>query len=85
MFPEITRDDVFRLETRRLWLRWPRAKDAAQHAAIVAHRDVAEMTSRIPHPLPPGCVDQWILDVGSPTPPASPSPSPSPWLASGGT
>ena len=25
MFPEIIRDDVFRLETRRLWLRWPRA------------------------------------------------------------
>jgi RimJ/RimL family protein N-acetyltransferase len=23
MFPEIFRDEVFRLETRRLWLRWP--------------------------------------------------------------
>ena len=23
MFPEITREDVFRLETRSLWLRWP--------------------------------------------------------------
>ena len=29
MFPDLTRDDVFRLETRRLWLRWPRAADAA--------------------------------------------------------
>lgn len=28
MFPEITREDVFRLETRRLWLRWPTAADA---------------------------------------------------------
>ena len=28
MFPELTRDDVFRLETRRLWLRWPRMADA---------------------------------------------------------
>ena len=28
MFPEITRDDIFRLETERLWLRWPRAADA---------------------------------------------------------
>ena len=27
MFPEISRDDVFRLETRRLWLRWPQAAD----------------------------------------------------------
>ena len=23
MFPDIARDDVFRLETKRLWLRWP--------------------------------------------------------------
>ena len=23
MFPDLTRDDVFRLETRRLWLRTP--------------------------------------------------------------
>ena len=29
MFPEISRDDVFRLETRNLWLRWPVAADAA--------------------------------------------------------
>ncbi len=27
MFPEITREDVFRLETRRLWLRWPEIAD----------------------------------------------------------
>lgn len=29
MFPELTRDDVFRLETRRLWLRWTRMADAS--------------------------------------------------------
>ena len=28
MFPEISREDIFRLETRRLWLRWPQAADA---------------------------------------------------------
>ena len=28
MFPDITRDNVFRLETRRLWLRWPSGSDA---------------------------------------------------------
>ena len=28
MFPEIAKDDVFRIETRRLWLRWPRLADA---------------------------------------------------------
>jgi RimJ/RimL family protein N-acetyltransferase len=27
MFPDLFRDDVFRLETRHLWLRWPRLKD----------------------------------------------------------
>lgn len=63
MFPEITRDDVFRLETRRLWLRWPRARDAAAHAAIASRREVAEMTSQIPHPLPPGNTDQWVVDA----------------------
>ena len=34
MFPDLLRDDVFRLETRRLWLRWPRAADAALIAAF---------------------------------------------------
>lgn len=28
MFPDIVREDVFRLETRRLWLRWPFSADA---------------------------------------------------------
>ena len=30
MFPDLARDDVFRLETQRLWLRWPRISDAAE-------------------------------------------------------
>ncbi len=29
MFPEISREDIFRLETRRLWLRCPQASDVA--------------------------------------------------------
>ena len=29
MFPEISREDIFRLETRRLWLRCPQALDVA--------------------------------------------------------
>ena len=28
MFPDMTREDVFRLETRHLWLRWPLEADA---------------------------------------------------------
>ena len=38
MFPELTRDDVFRIETARLWLRWPRAKDVPAFARIGARR-----------------------------------------------
>ena len=47
MFPCLTRDDVFRLETRRLWLRWPKAADAA---ALAANRDAAETATAVPPP-----------------------------------
>ena len=53
MFPELTRDDVFRLETARLWLRWPRAADAAAIVALAGEKVVADMTSVIPHPYLP--------------------------------
>lgn len=61
MFPEITRDDVFRLETRRLWLRWPRATDAEAVARIGSCKEVADMTATIPHPYPPGAAQAWIF------------------------
>ncbi len=54
MFPEVTRDDVFRLETRRLWLRWPFPGDADAIAALAGRKTVAEMTAHIPHPYPRG-------------------------------
>lgn len=54
MFPEITRDDVFRLETRRLWMRWPAARDAAALTAVAGRRETAEMTVHVPHPYPKG-------------------------------
>ena len=54
MFPEITQDEVFRLETRRLWLRWQAASDVPALQALMAVREVAEMTSSWPHPLPEG-------------------------------
>jgi RimJ/RimL family protein N-acetyltransferase len=62
MFPEITRDDVFRLETRRLWLRWPRAADADAVTAIAGRKEVAEMTASIPHPYPNGAAQAWIFE-----------------------
>ena len=41
MFPEISREDIFRLETRRLWLRWPERADAADHIGDLPHMDAA--------------------------------------------
>ena len=61
MFPDLMRDDVFRLETERLWLRWPRAADAARIAELAGEREVAEMTARIPHPYPPGAAAEFVL------------------------
>jgi len=63
MFPDLTRDDVFRLETQRLWLRWPRAADAAAISAIAGAKVVAEQTSRIPHPYPQGASDDYIVNA----------------------
>ena len=61
MFPDITRDDIFRLETRRLWLRWVRASDAPAIGAIASLAQVAQMTAAIPHPYPAGAAERFIL------------------------
>jgi RimJ/RimL family protein N-acetyltransferase len=61
MFPDLTCDDVFRLETERLWLRWPRSSDAAELATIASRAEVAEMTARIPHPYPDGEAERFIF------------------------
>lgn len=63
MFPDLTRDDVFRLETRRLWLRWPRQADAQGLARLAGEKAVAEMTARLPHPYPPDGADRFILEA----------------------
>ncbi len=63
MFPDLTCDDVFRLETERLWLRWPRSADAAEIAAMAACAEVAEMTARIPHPYPDGEAERFIFSA----------------------
>ena len=60
MFPDLARDDVFRLETARLWLRWPRASDAGAIHRICSLWEVARYTARIPHPYPPGSAERFI-------------------------
>ena len=60
-FPDLTCDDIFRLETKRLWLRWPRATDSGAVAAFAGLTEVARMTANIPHPYPPREADRFIL------------------------
>ena len=61
MFPDIARDDVFRLETRRLWLRWPRLSDAPAIERYCAKWEVARYTARIPHPYPKGSAERFVF------------------------
>ena len=60
MFPDIARDDIFRLETARLWLRWPRVSDAPSIQRYGSRWEVARYTARIPHPYPPGTAERFI-------------------------
>lgn len=61
MFPEITRDDVFRLETERLWLRWPRAADADAIHRLAGDPEVALKTAQIPQPYARRDAEAFIL------------------------
>jgi RimJ/RimL family protein N-acetyltransferase len=61
MFPDLLRDDIFRLETKRLWLRWPRASDAPEIARLAGDADVAGATARIPHPYPADAAIAFVL------------------------
>ncbi len=63
MFPEVTRDDVFRIETSRLWLRWAAVKDAASIERIASDADVADLTGILPHPYPPGEATRFIFEA----------------------
>jgi len=63
MFPDITRDDVFRIETPRLWLRWPERRDCAAIRAYASCFAVADMTSSVPHPYPEGEAERFVAHV----------------------
>jgi RimJ/RimL family protein N-acetyltransferase len=61
MFPDLLRDDVFRLETARLWLRWPRSADVPALLTLGGEREVAEMTASIPHPYTKQDAANWTF------------------------
>ncbi|MCI0736679.1 MAG: GNAT family N-acetyltransferase [Beijerinckiaceae bacterium] len=61
MYPDLTRDDIFRIETKRLWLRWPRASDAAAITSFASLAEVARLTASIPHPYPTGEAERFVL------------------------
>ncbi len=48
MFPDIIREDIFRLETRRLWLRWPVLADASDAAGFLESDNTPESASGDP-------------------------------------
>lgn len=61
MFPDLFRDDVFRIETRRLWLRWPTARDAESILRLAGDPAVADMTAGIPLPFERAAADAFIV------------------------
>ena len=63
MFHELARDDIYRLETPKLWLRWPRLTDASNLARYLADHEVTKMTSRIPHPYPPEEAERFVFET----------------------
>jgi RimJ/RimL family protein N-acetyltransferase len=62
LFPDLMRDDVFRIETKRLWLRWPRVQDVAQIARAANDAEIAELTGILPHPYPAGEAERFVFD-----------------------
>ena len=57
---------TLRLETPRLLLRPPRLEDAPAIEAMAGERQVAEMTSSIPHPYPTGGAAEFLASLADP-------------------
>jgi len=61
MFPELTRDDVFRIETARLWLRWPRAVDARDLVQLASDQEVMKQASCLQAPFDSHAADDFVI------------------------
>lgn len=58
--------DVQTIETPRLVLRPARRSDVGLLAMYAGDRRVAEMTSSVPHPMPPGAIDAFVARAMKP-------------------
>ncbi len=65
MFPDLVSDDVFRLETSRLWLRWPRIADAVAFVNHAGRKEIADLTASIPHPYTREAAEKFIFSCRS--------------------
>lgn len=61
MFPELTRDDVFRIETARLWLRWPRAVDARDFVRLASDQEAMKQMSCLQAPFDALAADDFVI------------------------
>lgn len=61
MFSDLLRDDIFRLETPRLWLRWPRMADIQSIVRYSGEKQIAEMTASIPHPYTRADAEKFVF------------------------
>ncbi len=61
IFPDLFTDDVLTLETRRLFLRWPRAADAPAIRLLAGEKALSDQMAHIPHPLTPEGAMQIVL------------------------
>lgn len=61
MFPDLITDDAFRLETRRLWLRWPRVADGVALVKYAGVKSVSRYTTNLPHPYDTKDAETFIM------------------------
>jgi RimJ/RimL family protein N-acetyltransferase len=64
----LLRDEVFRIETPRLWMRWPVAGDAEALQVTAGRKCIADKTSSWPHPLPAGFAAERIARIRATNP-----------------
>lgn len=63
VFPDLFRDDVLRIETLRLWLRWPTPADAQALHSVAWREALVRNTAAWPQPFPAGEPGLWISEA----------------------